>query len=577
MRISRLLERRADERGFTLIELAVAVGVFGIFLIGFSFIFESAFSTSNEVRFDQRAKTLAQEKMEEVRALPFYVSQRTGTGDVDILDRYFPGTANATTPTGAQGTYDGSSNVWTYTSTESIDDQAGRFTRRVGVTFIVVAADGTVTPRPPITGYDSDNADLDRPTTNALRVTTTVSWTVRGRPHQVRLETIITRIRQEEPKVEVTGSVAGAQISGLEFYDGLAPGGVGADILAIVGQASVSYREVTESTAQASSRAVEVVERHPDTNTPIQPEQTTQGMSSASVPNATSGVVQADPPSSMAAGSLVSLNDPRLPIATWGASSPAAATEARVSPRHTLNPEARAAVTAGTFRLNARNESALTAHRALDVGATSGQVEHRSTTTEARVTAGVSLTGVVISAAPQFTAIPDFAGTVVVDAVTVESQAVASTTTSSTAVDWTVRGLRLWDPDQGLLGGYVGPWTFGFISSCGGWVGDPILCGPDRTDGLDPFQNPNPVVIPAAYVGTDPLGNESLSLTISAGATVRESAADASLGAANASAAQKNVLSITLRNDIVDAEPLEPMVIGLGDANASVSYVEHEH
>jgi hypothetical protein len=467
-------------------------------------------------------------------------------------------------------------------STDTItEDPLPTFLRVVGVQFVVVDANGTVTPRPPIAGYDSGNADLDRPTTNALRVTATVSWTVRNRPQQVRLETIITRIRQEEPKVEITGSVAGAQVSGLEFFDGLPLLGVGADILAIVGQASVSYREVTDSTAQASARAVQVVERHPETNSPIQAEQTTTGMASASVPNATSGVVQADPPSSMPAGNMVSVNDPRLPIPTWGASSPAAATEARVSPRHTLNPEARAAVAAGGFGLNARDETDLTGHRVLDVGTTTGQVEHRSTTSDAQVTAAVTVTDVVIWAAPQFTAAPDFAGTLVVDALTVESGAVASTTTSSTAVDWTVSGLRVWDPEwdngDGTFGRYEGPWSFGFISTCGGWVDDPVLCGPDRTDGLDPFQNPNPILIPAAYVGTDPLGNESLSLTISAGATVRESAADASLGVANASAAQKNVLSITLRNDIVDAETLEPMVVGLGDANASVSYVEHEH
>jgi hypothetical protein len=158
---------------------------------------------------------------------------------------------------------------------------------------------------------------------------------------------------------------------------------------------------------------------------------------------------------------------------------------------------------------------------------------------------------------------------------------VAGATSSSTAVEWAVTGLRVWDPElvnpDDTIGGYLGPWTFGFISSCGGWVDDPDLCGPDRTDGLDPFQNPNPVVIPAAYVGTAPDGDEGLSLGIAAGATVRESDADASTGVSNASVGQKNVLSITLRNDITGAEALVPMVVGLGDANASITYIAHEH
>lgn len=583
MRLSRLLELRSDERGFTLIELAVAVGVFGIFLISLSFVFESAFGTSNEVRYAQRAKTLAQEKLEEVRSLPYYVSQKTNTADVDILDRYFPGTIDGVTPTGAQGTYDGTVDVWTYTSTEEIsEDRFPTFTRAVAVQFVVVDSAGTVTPQAPLSGYDSDNPDLDRPASKALKVAVTVSWDVSGRTRDTVLETIITDIGDEEPKVEVTGSVAAAQVSGLEYFDGLPGVGVAADILAVVGDASVTYREVTDSTAQATADAVEVVERHPDTNSPLQPEGPTDGEARSSVPNSDSGNEQTDL-DSMAAGTMTTVFSPIEIIAEWGAvgplPAPAAATEARVSPRHTLNPEAKATVVAQSFGLNSRNEGALLPTRALDVGAASGQVEQRSTTVEARVTSGVSLADVVIWAAPQFTADPDYEGTVVIEGLTVESRAVASPTTSSTAVDWAVIGLRVWDPDldngDGTVGGYLGPWTFGFNTVCGGWEdvepapGDPE-CGAS-------FDNPNPVVIPDAYVGTDPDGNEGLSLSIASGATVREASADAAAGSSTASAAQKNVLSITVRNDITGAAALEPMVVGLGDANASITYIEHEH
>lgn len=581
IRLSRLLERRSDERGFTLIELAVAVGVFGILLVGLSFMFESAFSTSNKMRFDQRAKTLAQEKLEEIRALPFYVSQKTNTGDVDILDRYFPGTADGVTPTGAEGTYDGSTGVWTYTSTEQIiEDRHPPFTREVTIQFIVVDANGDVIPQPPISGYDSNDAETDRPATSAVLATVTVAWNDGSRDREVVLDTIITHIRQEEPKVEATGSVTAAQISGLEFFDG-----VPADILAQVASASVTFREVTGSTAHASADAVEVVERHPDTNSPLQPEGPKEGESTSSVPNSETGTVQTDSDPSMPAGTMESVNLPTEIIAEWGAVGPVpvppAATEARVSARHTLNPEAKATVVAQSFGLNGRNEGALAPHRAIDVGSAVGQVEHESTTVEARMASSLSLADVVIWSAPQFTADPDYEGTVIIEGLTVETNAVAGTTSSSTAVEWTVTGLRIWDPElenpDDTIGGYVGPWTFGFISTCGGWVDDPDLCGPDRTDGLDPFENPNPVVIPGAYVGTDPDGNESLSLAIAAGATVREAEADASTGASNASVAQKNVLSITVRNDITDAQALEPMVVGLGDANASITYIAHEH
>jgi hypothetical protein len=40
--------------------------------------------------------------------------------------------------------------------------------------------------------------------------------------------------------------------------------------------------------------------------------------------------------------------------------------------------------------------------------------------------------------------------------------------------------------------------------------------------------------------------------------------------------AQKNILSITTQ-DVPGAEPLEPMLVGVGDASADASYITHEH
>jgi hypothetical protein len=186
--------------------------------------------------------------------------------------------------------------------------------------------------------------------------------------------------------------------------------------------------------------------------------------------------------------------------------------------------------------------------------------------------------GAAIWSAPQWEDVPGFEGVVTVESLSVDVRAEASGSTSSSTVDWEVRNLRVWDPVLGLgVGTYSQPYTFGFRSDCGGWVDDPDQCGTLRTDGKDEFENPNPVVIPQEYEGTDAQGNEATSLTIVAGVTVRDSAADAAQGFASASAAQKNILAISTRDDIQGAVALEPMLVGLADASASVSYIAHGH
>jgi hypothetical protein len=75
-------------------------------------------------------------------------------------------------------------------------------------------------------------------------------------------------------------------------------------------------------------------------------------------------------------------------------------------------------------------------------------------------------------------------------------------------------------------------------------------------------------------VGVD---GTSTSLSIVAGVTVRDSQVDAAAGTASASVAQKNILSITTRDDVTGATPLEAMLVGVGDASADASYIVHEH
>jgi hypothetical protein len=199
--------------------------------------------------------------------------------------------------------------------------------------------------------------------------------------------------------------------------------------------------------------------------------------------------------------------------------------------------------------------------------------------TEVDINEGILGEGVRVVATRQFNPNPLFNGIMLIRSLHVDAEVVAGTTSATTAINWTVENLRVWDPDLNGpgLGGYGPSYSFGMISTCGGWVGNPAACGPARTDGKADFENPNPVIIPNAYAGTDNNGAPATSLSIVAGVTVREANTDPANGISNASVAQKNILSITTRDDLAGAVDLEPMLLGVGDTNVSVSYIIHEH
>jgi type II secretory pathway pseudopilin PulG len=573
---------RRREEGFTLIELAVSLGLFGIVLVSLSLLFDRSLDLSTEARVDQLAKTFGQEKLEEVRSFPLYISQREEEGDVDVLDRWFLDAdgVNDTSPSGGTGVYDGTANVWTYTTTETIDPpDAQPFLRRVVAQFVKPETDGTLTPVAPLAGYDSDVLDLDQPATETLKLTVEMSW---GTDDSLSLETLMAGAETEAPAVEASGSFVGAQATGVQYRDG-DDVGQNADVLAIVTQGRVAFREVTSASSQASGDPIEIIERDPLTNSPLQAEGPTAGESTATVPNSSDGSIQTDS-ASLTGGSITSVNLPTTFVTSWGGSLPSASTEARVSSSHSQNPQARSVVTAADVHLFSRQLGENGEHPVLDTGTVTGVAEQRSTTSQAQVTIGVDLVplngepGAAIWSAPQWEDVDGFEGVVTVESLSVDVTAIASGSTSSSAVDWEVQNLRVWDPDLVAgTGAYSIPYTFGFRSDCGGWVGNPALCGSLRTDGKAPFDNPNPVVIPQEYSGTDAQGNEATSLTIVAGVTVRDSAADAAQGFASASAAQKNILAISTRDDIEGAVQLEPMLVGLADASASVSYIAHGH
>jgi hypothetical protein len=489
--------------------------------------------------------------------------------------------------------------VWTFITTQSTTQDGRTYAVRTSLQFVRPLDDGTLEPEAPIAGYQSDQAVVDEPATGAVRAVVTVSRTVAGQPRSVTLDSVISASATSQPAVEATGSMLGAQVSGLTFQDGEPDlGGVAAEIMAEVAKAQTAFREVAESTSQSSSDPLQIVERDPVTGVSLQAEGPTVGQTSASVPNTTTGTTQARFVS-IAGGTYPSLNATGA-IAGWDAESPSSTAEARISLAHTLNPEAKTTVEADDVEINARNPLDVVPLRMVNLGRINGSVEQTSNTTQTRVRAVVDIdpendddddedqVAVGVVATRQFNFNSDFEGVLTIGSLHVDAEAIAGTITSTTVVNWTVTNLRIWDPDaDGGEGDYGPSYTFGFNSTCGGWEDDPTTggfegpstgrCGATRVDTTKAAtENPNPVVIPNAYVGTDNAGATATSLSVVAGITVRESKAPLD-GVASASVAQKNILAITTREDLAGAVPLEPMLLGLGDANVSVSYVGHEH
>jgi prepilin-type N-terminal cleavage/methylation domain-containing protein len=600
------MSRWRRQEGFSLIELAVSLSLFAVVVVSLSLMFDRALETGSRGRFDQVGKTLAQERLEELRALPLYIPWTDEARRVDLLDLYYPNTAGTPVIPGTTASFDGTANVWTFTTTETpLVREDKDFVRSTTVQFVGVQDEGTLTPRPPKAGYASDVADADDPGAQAVRLTVNVAWTSQGQSRGVTLDTVIHNIRRGVPNVEASGSILAGQLSGVVFHDGLsASEGTTAEILATVGEASTSFREVTGSESDATADPVDVVERNPIDGALLQQEAPTGGAAASSVPNTTDGNNATDN-SSLSAGSVSSLAGVG-PLAGWGSSS--TATEGNVSALHTLNPEGQASVNVAGFIVTSRDpnydEDDLPL-RMFELGGVAGAVEERSTTSQVAVDSSVDLTtipasgndptrpAVTVWASEAFqTGNPDeYRGVVTIESLQVDARAVAGTTGASTAVDWRVNGLRVWDPEQppmsgdDLIGGYSVAYNFGFDSTCGGWEDDPLTttvvegppssCGDTRVDQTKAAtENPNPVLIPAAYVGDD---GTTTSLSIVAGVTVRNFQFDPTAGSASASVGQKNILSITTRQDVPGATPLSPMLVGVGDASADASYIVHEH
>lgn len=85
-----LLRRTAGERGFSLIEVMVALTLLTIVAAAAIPLLLSAASAARTSKYVTQSKSLAQQRVEQMRNLPFHVDAAPSYPRVDLLDLYFP-------------------------------------------------------------------------------------------------------------------------------------------------------------------------------------------------------------------------------------------------------------------------------------------------------------------------------------------------------------------------------------------------------------------------------------------------------------------------------------------------------
>lgn len=225
----RALRRGAGERGFSLIEVMVALTLLTVVAAAAIPLLMSAASAARTSKYITQSKSLAQQRVEQMRNLPFHVDAAPSYPRVDLLDLYYP---DLTASSGTTISNVTSGLVTTQTRLKG-EPTAGAFYRRVitslGPEFTkfrqVVATQYLDKNRlviTPATGYNRQAEGLDVPPSQFVGVTVITGYlkTPTSTP-TYRLFTEIADGRAPAPEISsqartsalrITSEVGGAQL-----------------------------------------------------------------------------------------------------------------------------------------------------------------------------------------------------------------------------------------------------------------------------------------------------------------------------------------------------------------------------
>jgi prepilin-type N-terminal cleavage/methylation domain-containing protein len=180
---SRPISRLRRDGGFTLIELTVAMLIFGVAVISTTPLLLGGLNAGRAAKLNLQAKALGQERLEQMRNLPFHVDHANGVY-IDLLDMYY----RDLQPTGAAlpppappdkcslRTYVAGTYSCTISSATLGYPYTG-FTQVVQSQFLTASRTLVI---PPST-YDSQVSGYDAPASNLLSVVITTKWKDAGK------------------------------------------------------------------------------------------------------------------------------------------------------------------------------------------------------------------------------------------------------------------------------------------------------------------------------------------------------------------------------------------------------------
>ena len=183
-----MLKRRHSERGFTLIETLAAITVFAIMTLGVAPLLAASLRGSTLSRSFTKGKNVAQQAMERVRGLPYFVS---GPNRVDVLDIYIPDKA---APGYSAGVYT-TTCLETSSSTACPAGSVPADHTVIYETSFVRKDDAAAGPAEeyqvvqPDDGYSWSTAT--KPPEPLVSMTITVQWPVNGEVEEYQLQSLI--------------------------------------------------------------------------------------------------------------------------------------------------------------------------------------------------------------------------------------------------------------------------------------------------------------------------------------------------------------------------------------------------
>ncbi len=225
-RTEHLRRRRGPDDGFTLVEVIVALSVFGAVAVAALPLLIVGLKASQTARVETLAKDLTQLRLERLRNLPYQVDRQNGPF-VDLLDRYYTnasGTSSATGEAGCTGQYlsaapgtGGAPSGPAYrVACTSLPEAAG-FSQVVYVQFLV----RTRVPVTPPIGYDSQVVDRDTAPSSLVGVTVLTTWNRTGQKGTLRTYTEVADARTNQPLITTQAQAVALRVSSSDPVTGL--------------------------------------------------------------------------------------------------------------------------------------------------------------------------------------------------------------------------------------------------------------------------------------------------------------------------------------------------------------------